>query len=63
MAIKLDISKAFNQIEWSCIERIMEKLGFHDRWMSLMMICIKSVSYSVLLNGVPKCLIHSTRGI
>ena len=63
MAIKLDMSKAFDQIEWSCIERIMEKLGFHDRWMSLMMICIKSVSYSVLLNGVPKCLIHSTRGI
>ena len=63
MAIKLDMSKAFDQIEWSCLERIMEKLGFHDRWISLMMMCIKSVSFSVLLNGEPKGLIHLTRGI
>jgi len=63
MVIKLDMSKAFDQIEWSCLERIMEKLGFHDQWISLMMMCIKSVSYSMLLNGEPKGLIHSTRGI
>ena len=63
MAIKLDMSKAFDQIEWFCLERIMEKLGFHDRWISLMMMCIKSVSYSMLLNGEPKGLIHPTRGI
>ena len=63
MAIKLDMSKAFDRIEWFCLERIMEKLGFHDRWISLMMMCIKSVSYSMLLNGEPKGLIHPTRGI
>ena len=63
MAIKLDMSKAFDRIEWFCLERIMEKLGFHDRWISLMMMCIKSISYSMLLNGEPKGLIHPTRGI
>lgn len=63
MAIKLDMSNAFDRIEWSCLERIMEKLGFHHRWISLMMMCKKSVSYSVLLNGEPKGLIHLTKGI
>lgn len=63
MEIKLDMSKAFDRVEWPCLERIMERLGFHDHWISLMMMCIKSVSYTVLLNGEPKGLIHSTRGI
>ena len=63
MAIKLDMSKAFNRVEWPCLERIMTRLGFHERWISLMMMCIKSVSYSVLLNGEPKGLIRPTRGI
>ena len=41
----------------------MEKLGFKDRWINLMMICVKSVSYSILVNGEPKGLIYPTRGI
>ena len=63
MAIKLDMSKAFDRVEWPCLERIMTRLGFHELWISLMMMCIKSVSYSVLLNGEPKGLIRPTRGI
>ena len=63
MAIKLDMSKAFDRVEWPCLERIMKRLGFHDRWISLMMMCIKSVSYSVLLNGEARGLIRPTRGI
>lgn len=32
----------------------MRKMGFHERWISLVMIYISIVSYSVLINGEAK---------
>ena len=28
MAVKLDTSKAYDRIEWGCLEKIMIKMGF-----------------------------------
>ena len=41
----------------------MRKMGFNDQWISLLMLCVKSVSYSIIVNGEPKWVIHPTRGI
>ena len=63
MALKLDMSKAYDRVEWTFLEEIMRKMGFNERWISLTMICVKTVTYSVLVSGEPKGLIHPSRGI
>ena len=63
MAMKLDMSKAYDWVEWRYVGRIMKKLGFCDRWASLVLECITTVSYSILVNGEPKGDIRPSKGL
>ena len=60
MAIKLDISKAYDYVEWAFLRVIMLKLGLDERWVQLAM---ATATYSVLINGVPQGYISPSRGI
>ena len=49
MALKLDMSKAYDWVEWFFLEKVMRHLGLGERMVSLIMSCLKYVSYSVSL--------------
>lgn len=50
-AIKLDMAKAYDRVEWAYLRSIMVKLGFAEFWISTIMKCVKTVSFSIRVNG------------
>lgn len=51
VAFKVDMSKAYDRVEWGFLEQMMLKLGFYNRWVNLITKRISTVSYHILVNG------------
>ena len=62
-AYKLDLSKAYDRVDWGFLEKVLLKLGFQSQWVQRIMSCISSVCYTVRFNGVPSASFTPTRGL
>lgn len=51
-ALKFDMSKAYDIVEWQFFEEIMLNMGFSGGWVNRIMRLVSSVSYSIVVNGV-----------
>ena len=63
LALKLDISKAYDRVEWPFLQGIMQRLGFLKGWISRVMGSVTTSTFSVLINGKPYGHIQPSRGI
>ena len=63
VGIKLDIAKAYDSLEWVFIEQTLTIMGFPTKIVSLIMRCIRSVTFSIMLNGQPSNVFYPQRGI
>jgi hypothetical protein len=50
-AYKLDLSKAYDRVDWTFLEQAMQKIGFDHRWVKWIMTCVTTVRYNVKFNG------------
>jgi len=63
MAVKIDMEKAFDRMEWDFLLTIMLKLGFHPTWVNWIKICVSTPSFSILINGSPFGKFTPSRGL
>jgi len=62
-AIKLDMAKAYDRVEWNYLHGIMLRLGFVESFLDTVMRCVTSVAFSVRVNGNLSSPFRPSRGI
>ena len=63
MALKLDMSKAYDRVEWSFLEKLMAHVGLDRKMVCIIMSYLQTISYYVLLNGQLVGNIKPSRGL
>lgn len=48
MALKLDMSKAYDRIEWKFLRGILLAMGFSNWWTNLILTCVSTVEYKIV---------------
>lgn len=63
IAIKIDLAKAYDRVEWGTLNVIMRNIGFDDDFCNMIDNCISTVTFSILLNGAPIGYFKAERGL
>jgi ribonuclease HI len=61
--LNIDLSKAYDRVNWAYIHLLLTHLGFQVPFIKWVMACISSISFAVLINGEASPFFTSERGL
>ncbi|KAF3784052.1 retrotransposable element ORF2 protein [Nymphaea thermarum] len=61
--VKIDLSKAYDRLNWEFLQATLRYLGFHDLWIKKIMIIITIVKSALLINGKEGTWFENKRGL
>jgi hypothetical protein len=61
--LKLDITKAFDTVDWAFLLEVMRHVGFGQKWIAWVAGLLASSSTRVLVNGIPGEVIYNKCGL
>jgi len=45
VAVKLDISKVYDHMDWDYLKRVMRRMSFNEKWIGWMSLCVETIDY------------------
>lgn len=50
-ALKIDMSKAYDRLEWKFVLEIMKKLGFPQKWIDWIFLSMSTMKYTFIVSS------------
>ncbi len=63
LCLKVDFEKAYDSVSWVFLYDMLQRLGFHNKWITWIRGCMESTTVSVLVNGSPTEEFKPSRGV
>ncbi|KAH0685683.1 hypothetical protein KY290_017200 [Solanum tuberosum] len=60
---KIDMQKAYDSLEWHFLEEVLVDMQLPERFITWIMKCVRTVSYSIMINGCPSVPFQARRGV
>ncbi|GJS67652.1 RNA-directed DNA polymerase, eukaryota, reverse transcriptase zinc-binding domain protein [Tanacetum coccineum] len=62
-ALKVDIAKAYDTVDWRFLENVLSHFGFHEKMVRWIMTCVSSASFTLNIDGDIHGYFKSGRGL
>ncbi|XP_056688091.1 uncharacterized protein [Spinacia oleracea] len=61
--MKIDLQKAYDTVDWNFLQEMLEQLGFPEHFVHLVMECVTTPMFSLMINGTMHGFFKSQRGL